>query len=167
MLALTKKTDYALIALSYLARAKVQTVSARQIGERYSMPLPLLMNVLKRLGRSGLVRSVRGVKGGYQLAMPAEQITLAMLIEAMEGPVGLVQCAVQGPVRKGRVPCRVGESCPVRWPARRVHQRLQDFLEEVTLADMLTDSHEDQMQEQSEPSGAAKDATEPIDGDGR
>jgi len=137
MLALTKKTDYAWIALSHLARSDGDPVSARQIAERYSMPLPLLMNVLKRLGRSGLVASVRGAKGGYRLAVEADQLTLAMLIEAMEGPIGLVQCALERRLRNGRAVCRVGENCPIRLPARKVHSKLQSFLQQVTLADML------------------------------
>jgi len=136
MLALTKKTDYALIALTHLARAGTGPTSARHIAERYAVPLPLLMNVLKRLGRQGMVRSVRGAKGGYRLAQRPDEITLAALIEAMEGPVGLVQCAVDhGP--EGTTDCRVSESCPVRWPAQKIHAKLQGFLETVTLDDMI------------------------------
>ncbi len=143
MLALTKKTDYALIALSHLARADDAPVSARQIAEEYSVPQPLLMNVLKRLARRELIRSVRGAKGGYRLAVPPDKLTLAMLIEAMEGPIGLVQCALERPLRNGRAVCRVGENCPIREPARKVHMKLQDFLHQVTLADMLEEDEED------------------------
>jgi len=142
MLALTKKTDYALIALSHLARADDGPVSARQIAEQYSMPQPLLMNVLKRLARRDLIKSVRGARGGYQLAVAPEELTLAMLIEAMEGPIGLVQCALERPLRNGRAVCRVGEKCPIRQPARKVHGKLQEFLQQVTLADMLEDDQE-------------------------
>ena len=142
MLALTKKTDYALIALSHLARTDGGPVSARQIGEQYSMPLPLLMNVLKRLSRSGLVKSVRGAKGGYRLAVAADELTLATLIEAMEGPIGLVQCALERPLRNGRAACRVGENCPIQQPARKVHTKLQAFLQQVTLADMLEEDEQ-------------------------
>lgn len=137
MLALTKKTDYALIALSHLARTDDGPVSARQIAEQYSMPQPLLMNVLKRLARCGLIKSVRGARGGYRLAVRPDELTLATLIEAMEGPIGLVQCALERPLRNGRAVCRVGENCPIRQPARKIHRKLHDFLEQVTLADML------------------------------
>jgi len=142
MLALTKKTDYALIALSHLARTADGPVSARQIAEQYSLPQPLLMNVLKRLARRELVKSVRGAKGGYRLAIGADQLTLAMLIEAMEGPIGLVQCALERPLRNGRAVCRVGENCPIRQPARKIHTKLQDFLQQLTLADMLEEDEQ-------------------------
>ena len=64
MLALTKKTDYALIALSELARREAEVLSVRELSERHRMPLPLLTNILKNLTRAGIVVSVRGVLGG-------------------------------------------------------------------------------------------------------
>ena len=81
MLALTRKTDYALIALCHLARQPERVISARQIARRFSMPLPLLMNVLKTLAAHEVVRSVRGAKGGYQLARRPEDLTLDLLLQ--------------------------------------------------------------------------------------
>ncbi|MGB9625707.1 MAG: RrF2 family transcriptional regulator, partial [Phycisphaerae bacterium] len=76
MLALTKKTEYALIALTCLARAESRWVSAREISAQYGIPLALLMNILKTLAQSGLIRSVRGARGGYVLARPASDISV-------------------------------------------------------------------------------------------
>ena len=92
MLALTKKTDYAIIALAHMAQRQ-EMASAREISERFHIPLQLLMNILKSLCHGEVVRSTRGVKGGYSLAMRPEQISLDTIIRAVEGPVRFVQCA--------------------------------------------------------------------------
>src|SRR5437868_13882594 len=93
---LTRKTDYALIALTRLAEeaaGKQQPLSARQIAEQYGLPLPLLMNVLKELHKAEIVCSRRGSSGGYMLCChdPAE-ITMLQIIEALEGQVKVALC---------------------------------------------------------------------------
>lgn len=139
MLAMTRKTDYALIALSHLATAHSRVVSAREIAGRYKVPLPLLMNLLKLCAARGLVESVRGARGGYRLGRPAEQITLVELIEAIEGPLRLGQChgLIPRDERADSEPvCQVGACCPVRVAVNNVHMRLQGFLSEMTIADV-------------------------------
>ena len=117
MLSLTKKTDYAVIAMCHLALAPQRVASAREIARSFGMPLSLLMNILKRLCVAGLVRSVRGAQGGYALARPAGQITLADLVVALEGPVRLANCVngshhEQAPREKGAACCRLGGELP-------------------------------------------------------
>lgn len=138
MLTLTRKTDYALIALSHLASAKGRIVSAREIASRYKVPLPLLMNLLKLCAAGGLVESVRGARGGYRLGRPAEQITLVQLVEAIEGPLRLGQChgLIQREDNEAETVCQVGSCCPVRVAVNNVHMRLQGFLSEMTIADV-------------------------------
>ncbi len=142
MLTLTRKTDYALIALSHLAAARGRVVSAREIAERYRVPLALLMNLLKLCAAAGLVESVRGARGGYRLGRPAEKITLVELVEAIEGPLRLSQChgAQSGDKQsagdKEPSSCQVGECCPIRVAINNVHMRLQGFLSEMTIADV-------------------------------
>jgi Rrf2 family protein len=155
MLSLTRKTEYGLIAVCHLARAGDLIVSARDIAAKYTIPLPLLMNVLKTLNRRGLVESVRGAHGGYTLASPAERITLEALIEAIEErPVRLVRCAPVGEhgvgesARTGRcedadggeADCELLCTCPVRHPLHRLQERLRSFLAEVTVADVAFDA---------------------------
>src|SRR5947209_20107827 len=93
MLSLSKRTDYALIALAYLAGHAGRTASARQIAEERGLPAPLLMNILKDLHRVGIVESSRGTKGGYQLAVDPAKYCLHDLIVALDGPVGMIACA--------------------------------------------------------------------------
>lgn len=139
MLTLTKKTDYALIALSHLAAHRTQVANARAIAERYRIPAALLMNIMKVLAHHGFVRSVRGSKGGYVLAQEPAAITLYALIAAIEGPVEFVRCAE--PIdAQGQAACELLEVCPVSRPVRRVHERLSQLMKEVTLAELASEA---------------------------
>ncbi len=139
MLTLTRKTDYALIALSHLAWNPGRVVSAREIASKYKVPLALLMNLLKQCAAQGLVESVRGARGGYRLGKPAEKIALVELVEAIEGPLRLSSCrpGTGGNGRQDASPCQVGTCCPVRVAINKVHMRLQGLLADMTLADVV------------------------------
>ncbi len=153
MFLLTRKTDYALVAMSDLARRPFELASAREIAERSRVPLPVLTNILHALARYGLVVSARGVKGGYRLARPAEDITLADVIEAIEGPARLTVCAassLEGADRR----CRLESVCAIRGPALKVHRRLREFLSQVTLAEIAFEAEPCEM----EPCGVTYDA---------
>lgn len=136
MLALTKKTDYALIALAHLARQVGGVVSARELGVSSRVPLPILTNILKTLAQAGLVTSERGATGGYALARSASSITLHELIQTIEGPFQLVQC-VPSEHEPQREPCELESCCSIRKPAHRIHDRMREFLESVTLAELV------------------------------
>lgn len=136
MLTLTRKTEYALIAICHLARVGQKVTSARDIAEEHGVPLPLLMNVLKRLNRTGHITSVRGARGGYLLAVRPQEFTLAGLIEAVEGPVHLTRCTNTA---KNRRTCDLSGHCTVRPSLVKVHQRLTNFLSGVTIADLAFD----------------------------
>ena len=137
MFALTKKTDYAIIALAHMAQRPGVICNAREIAERFHVPLALMIKVLKVLSQGELVRSIRGVKGGYTLAMPAERISLAAIIATIEGPVRFVQCA--GSPEPHESACELLEVCPVTRTVRKVHEKLKGFLNQVTLADIAYD----------------------------
>jgi len=157
MLTLTRKTEYAIIAVSHLANAGDKVVSARDIAEQHSVPLPLLMNVLKRLNRTGHVNSVRGARGGYMLALPPGKISLADLIAAVEGPVHLTRCTNTAKTRRV---CGLTSTCPVRSSLVKVHQRLYSFLSSVTIADLAFDSRS--RQENGPGDGPAEPAARVI-----
>jgi Rrf2 family protein len=136
MLTLTRKTEYALIAVCHLAQVGQKVVSARDIAEDHRVPLPLLMNVLKKLNRTGVVTSVRGARGGYVLAVAPESITLAGLIEAFEGPVHFVRCV--NPAKDARR-CDLSGECFIRRSVVKVHDKLRKFLASVTIAEIAFD----------------------------
>lgn len=138
MLALTKKVDYGLIALCHLAQNRDRVATAREIAARYHVPQALLMNILKVLAHAELVRSSRGPKGGYELCVAPESLTLRDVIEALEGPISFVQCAtIEHEPHSGR--CELIEHCPISAPVRRLHARLKQFLTDITLADIAGD----------------------------
>lgn len=135
MLSLTRKADYAIVALSHLARRGASKSSARAIAERTNVPLPVLTNILHQLSNHGLVTSALGAKGGYALSRAAESISLADMIDAMEGTFKLTACC-GGEADEEMDACELQEGCQVVGPLRRVHARLREFLGQVTLAEI-------------------------------
>lgn len=137
MLSLTRKSDYALLALSDLARNGRKIASARDLSERLGVPVRLLTNILNQLTHEGLVVSTRGTKGGYGLAKDPEAITLADLVEAVEGPIQLTRCCPT-PEEPHVDVCDMMSSCHMRTPMHKVHQGLREYLAGITLSDMIS-----------------------------
>lgn len=136
MLALTKKTDYALVALWQLSRREGSVQSAREIATSSGIPQPMVTNVLKHLAQAGIVTSARGASGGYGLARPVEHISLHEVVEIIEGPMHLVRC-MPGPEEGDDGSCELAGRCPIRLPAQRVHHRFKHFLESVSLKELF------------------------------
>jgi FeS assembly SUF system regulator len=138
VLSLSRKLDYALVAMAELAGRQDETLSARQIAVKYGLPLPTLTNILKELAAGGLVISTRGSKGGYHLSRAAREITLADMIDTIDGPVRLTLCCHED----GQEPaaCDLESHCPTKQPLRKVHAMLQGFMQQVTLADLVCDT---------------------------
>jgi len=128
---LTRKTDYALAALTDMASNSPDGASARDLSERLRLPLRALTNILNKLTHQGLVESVRGAHGGYKLAKNPKDITLAELIEAVEGKVSLTRCSGGGNGR-GR-PCGRVNLCQVSQTMQQVHAVLVNYLTQVNL----------------------------------
>ena len=134
MLRLSKKTDYGLLALQYLAtEAPSGVASVRTIAARYDIPVELLAKVLQRLARRGFVTAQKGVHGGYHLARPATTISLAEIVQAIDGPVAITACG------RSDEPCEQYNSCTVRHPLSRVKDRILSVLQTMTLAEMVQD----------------------------
>src|ERR1700761_2673712 len=93
MLRLTKKADYGLMAVKYLAeRGGGGAVSAKEIADGYHLPLQLLAKVLQQLTRARITVSHAGTNGGYSLARPAEEITAFEVIRCIDGPLFITNC---------------------------------------------------------------------------
>ena len=137
MLSLTKKTEYGLMALIHLSSDGSSFRSAREISALCHIPLPLLMNILKLLAQHRIVSSTRGARGGYKLAVPADQLSLARVLRVLEGPLKLMQCVgphgEDAPVEDR---CEMTGCCSIRSPLLKINDRLERFLEEITLASL-------------------------------
>jgi Rrf2 family protein len=137
MLRLSKKADYALIAMKHLAlrgdRGTPGSSSAREIAEQYDIPIELLAKVLQRLVRGGLLASQQGTRGGYQLARMPSQISVADVIEAIDGPVAVTACSTE----EGS--CEQYSKCNVRDPLWKVRERILTALGECTIAELASD----------------------------
>src|SRR5512145_202190 len=99
MLKISKKADYALMALQHIASVQFgditpgRVVNTKEIAEEYNIPSELLAKVLQALAKSGVIESHNGPKGGYLLAHEAKTITIAQVLEAIEGPLGITDCS--------------------------------------------------------------------------
>src|SRR5439155_19565313 len=133
MLRLSKKADYALMAMKHLAAdAPHGTASARAIAERYDIPLELLAKVLQQLTRRGFLVSQMGINGGYHLARPTSAISVADVIQAIDGPLAITAC---GPADER---CDQFSKCNVRDPLWRVKDRIIAVLQTVNLSEMAS-----------------------------
>ena len=134
MLRLSKKADYALIAMKHLAlRADSGSSSAREIAGLYDIPIELMAKVLQRLVQKNLLASHQGTRGGYKLARLPSQISVADVIQAIEGPVTVTACTTE----EGQ--CEQFSKCNVRDPLFRVRERILAALGECTIAELAAD----------------------------
>jgi FeS assembly SUF system regulator len=135
MIRLSRLSDYGIVLMALLAGRTGgehgAPHNAREVAAEAHLPLPVVSKILKSLARRGLLVSHRGAKGGYSLARPAEQITAAEMIAALEGPIGLTECAAH----PGH--CVQEASCHVREPWQRINAALRRALADVTLADLV------------------------------
>ena len=134
MLRLSKKTDYALLALGHLAgEGALGVASARAIAERFNIPLELLAKILQQLARHGLIAAHQGVHGGYSLVRPAHAISVADVAHVIDGPMTLTACSLTDDR------CDQFATCTVRDPLWLIGQRILSVLETVTIADLGSD----------------------------
>jgi Rrf2 family protein len=134
MLRLSKKADYALIAMKHLAlRGDRGSSSAREIAGMYDIPIELMAKVLQRLVQRSLLASHQGTRGGYQLARPPAQISVADVIQAIDGPVTVTACSTDD----GQ--CEQFSKCNVRDPLYRVREKILAALGECTIAELAAD----------------------------
>lgn len=134
MTLLSRKADYALLILSHLHQ-KQAGGTARAIAERFGLSRPFVANILKELCQTGFVLSHRGVKGGYTLARPAAEISVAGLLGAIDERFQLTVCSSHG--HPPAAPCSIETSCPIKGPLAEMHARIMAVLSGVTLADLL------------------------------
>ena len=139
MLSITRKTDYALVAIVHLARAYPVAVNTREIAHERHIPQPVLQKILTSLAHADLVISAKGPKGGYTLSRKPDAIALIDVINAIEGSFCLTYCAGTTRNRSDK-PCGTHAACPIVRPIRKVHGLLEQCLSKVNIAQMANDT---------------------------
>ncbi len=141
MLRLTKKADYGLMALKYLAeqaeaggsaqQSQSASASAKAIADAYHIPPQLLAKILQTLTRGGILVSTAGTNGGYSLARPASEINAFEVIRAIDGPLFITSCiTIHGT-------CDLHGTCTIKEPLRKVNDSIKDMLSGLSIADLV------------------------------
>jgi Rrf2 family protein len=131
---LSKKADYALMAMKHLAvKSDTATISAREIAAEYEIPIELMAKVLQRLARRGLLISTQGTRGGYRLSKSTASISVADIIEAIDGPLTVTACSTHDDQ------CGQYAKCNVRDPLWRIKDRILEALSTCSLAEIAAE----------------------------
>lgn len=131
MIRLSKLTDYGLVLMTHVARKRHGTLhTARGLALESGFPIPTVSKLLKVLLQHGFLVSQRGIKGGYSLAREAQDISVADMIAALEGPIALTDCSTEIGL------CDFERGCPVKHNQRVINQVVRGALEKLTLADL-------------------------------
>src|ERR1700726_5152131 len=134
VLKLTKKADYALMAMKHLAEHSTEgSRSAKDVADAYGIPPEALAKILQRLAKSGLLQSQHGINGGYVLARPAHTISAFEVIRAIDGPLFITSCVTV------RGECDQTDRCNIREPLRKVSHSIEEVLRRLTILEMKED----------------------------
>ncbi len=131
MLKLTRKTEYALIALKHMKqKADRKITTTKEIADSYNIPYEILAKTLQHLARTEIVEAIHGAHGGYRVKADLDKLTLTELFEILEGPIGLVDCHLN--IDCGRI-----ETCDVKAPIRQINKSVRDLLNKLTVQDVV------------------------------
>ncbi|HET8576412.1 MAG TPA: Rrf2 family transcriptional regulator [Methylomirabilota bacterium] len=134
MLRFTKRADYGLMAVHYIAsHGEDGAVSAKRIAEEFHIPQERLAKILQRLAKKKLIASHNGPKGGYVLTSPPTDITVGQVLRALEGPVRIVSCMVTDD------DCPQFERCNLRRPVQKIQASISYLLDTMTLAELVAE----------------------------
>jgi len=130
MLRVSKLTDYGSVVMTSMARAPDHIHSAATVASQTGLALPTVSKILKALAREGLLVSVRGARGGYRLARAPREISLAQVIRALEGPIGMTECGSSPGL------CLHESGCSITANWRRINRIVLEALSHITLEQM-------------------------------
>lgn len=135
MLSITKRADYALLALSHLAISALddpnRLANTKEIAEQYEIPVELLAKILQILAKNGMVASHPGPAGGYKLLRAADKISVAEVITLIDGPLSLFQCS-----GGDESSCKQYNRCTIRNPLAEIEGRVRNLLEQISIEEI-------------------------------
>lgn len=130
MLRFTKRADYGLMAIHYIAvQEALEPVSAKRIAEQFHIPAELLAKILQRLAKRGLIVSQNGPKGGYVLTRRPIDISVGEVVRALEGPISIVSCLDHGG-------CPQELRCNLKRPVQKLQTAISHLLDSMSLAEL-------------------------------
>jgi len=130
MIRMSKMADYATVVMTHLSREPCRFHSAAEVASRLGLPAPTVSRVLKILSGQGLVDTLRGAKGGFRLRRPPSRISVAQVIVAIDGPIGMTECSTTPGL------CSQEGDCTIRANWQRINRVIRQALEDVTLEQM-------------------------------
>ena len=136
MIRFSKMADYGVLLLGHFVRHEGVQASASELAETFHMPRTLVANLLKSFREAGLLESRRGLKGGYLLARPADEISLLDVLGVIDGPVRLTDCALLEADLETEA-CDYEDVCTSRSPMLKVHRQIMELLSGITLGELI------------------------------
>ena len=135
---ITRKAEYAIQALTFLATAKPgELMLSRDIAHQRHIPPKYIAQIILDLSRAGLVRAVRGAQGGVQLMRPARSITIRQVLEAIEGPMAINPCLMSDDVCFFETRIRVDTGCRLQHVWGEAQAKMLEVLDRSSIADLL------------------------------
>lgn len=147
MVRITKLTDYGVMIMAFMASEPSRLFQAKEIAEHTHIAPPTVSKLLKKLTKSKLLASERGTNGGYLLACEPKNITVAELVNALEGPIAITECSL------GHDHCSSAQNCPVKTPWLKINHAITNALQSIKLFDLTQlgqIGHSAQVQQQIE-----------------
>ena len=131
MLKLTRKLEYALIALRHMQDKRDTFISAKEIAGMYLIPQELLSKTLQQIARLNYIKAARGPQGGYRIRKGLTEISLTQFIEAMEGPIGIVDCNINSD-------CVQLDNCNIRMPIKQINSNIRAIFNGIRVGDITS-----------------------------
>ena len=130
MLKITRKAEYALIALRHLNGIKDgKLATVKEISTQYGIPQELLAKALQQLARAKVIEAIKGPSGGYKLVRDPNEINMTKFFEILEGPMGIMDCYFDSG-------CNQLSACNIRTPITRINDSIRTIFNKLTLADI-------------------------------
>ena len=129
MLKLTRKLEYALIALSHMQNKRDTFISAKEIAGMYLIPQELLAKTLQQMAKLNYIKAAQGPQGGYRIRKGLTEISLTQFVEDLEGPFGIVNCSISSD-------CIQLNNCNIRMPINKINDNIRSIFNDIPITDI-------------------------------
>lgn len=133
MIRISKKVEYALIAIRFISKSDNKLVTTREISASASIPYDLLSKILQKLKKQNILSSSQGTNGGYFLTKKPEEIPLFNLMNAIDGDIAIAECLHESPEKD----CNLSENCSIKSPVTKLQKEVEDLFKRKTLSDFV------------------------------